>query len=99
MVEVWRIVVNFVSLAINIGLIYFSVRLLMIFKGGKMGRPWLYISSGVLALAISSSLFVFHYLLDLPSIVHPIGGVVMMIGGALILAGLCVEYTSWTRGR
>jgi hypothetical protein len=98
MVEAWRIVVNLVSLAINVGLIYFAVRLLLVFKGGKMGKPWLYISSGVLALAISSCLFAFYYIFDLPAIVHPIGGVVMMVGGALILVGLHIQYRSWAPG-
>jgi len=97
MVDVWPIVVNLISLAINIGLIYFAVRLLLVFKGGKMGRTWLFISSGVLALAVSSSLFAFYYIQDLPAIIHPIGGVVMVIGGVLILIGLHMQYRSWTR--
>ncbi len=98
MVEFWRIVVNLLSLAINVGLIYFAVRLLLVFKGGKMGRPWLFIASGVLALAVSSCLFAYYYIFDLPAIVHPIGGVVMTIGGLLALIGLYSQYQIWTRG-
>jgi hypothetical protein len=97
MVEVLRIVVNLLSLAIDIGLVYFAIRLLMIFRGGRKEKPWLYILAGVLALVTGSSLFSFVLLLNLPSFVHSLGGVASMIGGGLLLAGLRREYKSWTR--
>jgi hypothetical protein len=98
MVEASRIIMNIVSLAINIGLVYFGVRLLSIFRGGKMGKPWAYISTGVLALAISSSLFSLYYLLALrEAIIHSIGGLIMVIGGLLILIGMYLEYEHWSR--
>ena len=95
MVEVSRIVVNIVSLAISIGLVYFAVRLMLIFKGGKKERSWLYISTGVLALAIGSCIFSLYYVLELPSFIHPIGGIAQMIGGIMLLIGLNREYKSW----
>jgi len=55
--EDWHIIVNIVSLIINVSLVYFAVRLLWIFRGGIMGRPWRFIASGVLALAVSSTIF------------------------------------------
>jgi hypothetical protein len=94
-VEVSRIVVNFLSLAINIGLVYFAVRLLLIFRGGKKEKPWLYVSAGVLALAVGSSIFSSYYVLGLPRFVHSIGGTVQMIGGILLLIGMYREYKSW----
>jgi hypothetical protein len=98
MIEVSRVVVNIISLAINIGLVYFGFRLLSIFKGGRIGKPWAYISLGVSALAISSSLFSLHYLLALQeAIIHHLGGLIMMIGGVLILIGMYLEYKTWTR--
>lgn len=96
MIEVSRVILNSVSLAINIGLVYFGLRLLSIFRGGKMGKPWAYISLGVLALAISSSLFSLYYLLVLhEAIIHSVGGLIMMMGGLLILIGMYLEYESW----
>jgi len=95
LVEVSRIVVNLLSLAINIGLFYFAIRLLLIFKGGKKEKPWFYIALAVLALATGSSIFSLYYILELPSFVHPIGGIVQMIGGILLLIGLYREYRSW----
>jgi hypothetical protein len=90
--------VNIVSLAVNIGLVYFGLRLLSIFRGGKMGKPWAYISLGVLALAVSSSLFSLYYLLALrEAIIHSVGGLIMMMGGVLILIGMYLQYKTWSR--
>jgi uncharacterized membrane protein YgdD (TMEM256/DUF423 family) len=95
MAEVSRIVLNLVSLAINVGLIYLAVRLMLIFRGSKKERPWLYIAVAVLALATGSSIFSLYYILELPIFVHPIGGIAQMIGGILLLIGLYREYKSW----
>lgn len=96
MQDTLRIIVNFISLAIDIGLVYFAVRLMQIFRGGRKEKPWRYVSVGVLILAISSSLFSLYYILKLPSYIHPIGAVMSMIGGGLILGGLRAEYKTWT---
>jgi len=96
MQDTLRIIINFVSLAIDIGLVYFAVRLMRIFKGGRKEKPWRYMSVGVLILAISSSLFSLYYILKLPSYIHPIGALMSMVGGALILWGLSAEYKTWT---
>lgn len=94
--ELYRVIINVIALAINVCLIYFAVKLLYIFQGGKMKKPWIYISSGVLALAISSSLFALHYLLEIHVGLHAFGGVLMVIGGLLLLVGMYLEYRSWT---
>jgi uncharacterized membrane protein YgdD (TMEM256/DUF423 family) len=95
MAEVSRIVLNLVSLTINVGLVYFAVRLMLIFRGSKKEKPWLYIAVAVLALATGSSIFSLYYILELPIFVHPIGGIAQMIGGILLLIGLHREYKSW----
>jgi len=98
MMELSRVVVNIVSLMINIGLAYFAVRLLWIFKGGKMGRPWVYISSGVLALAVSSFLFSFYYFSAFgEATIHSLGGLTMMTGGLLLLIGMYLQYKTWAK--
>jgi hypothetical protein len=96
--EALHIVINIISLLINVGLVYLAVRLLSIFRGGKMGKPWVYICSGVLALALSSSIFSAYYLLDLNvPFMRGIAGLIMMIGGLLILVGMYHEYRSWAK--
>ena len=98
--ELYHIVINIVSLLINVGLVYFAVKLLSVFRGGMMGKPWAYISSGVLALAISSSIFSLYYLLELEvALIRAFGGLIMMIGGLLILVGMYHEYKSWAKPR
>lgn len=97
MVDVWRIAVNLVSLAINVGLMYFAVRLLLIFKGGKMGKAWSYVSYGVLTLAIGLFLFIFHSLLDLPGVVYRIGNTVVLAGGVLTLIGFYMQCKIWSQ--
>jgi len=98
--ELYHIVINVISLLINVGLVFLAVKLLSIFRGGMMGKPWAYISLGVLALAISSSIFSVYYLLELEvAVMRAIGGLIMMIGGLLILIGMYHEYKSWAKPR
>jgi hypothetical protein len=96
--EIYHVVINLVSLLINVGLVYFAVRLLWIFRGGIMGKPWRFVAFGVLALAVSSSIFSLDYLLDIGSVAHSVGGLIMMIGGFLILVGMYLQYKSWAVG-
>jgi hypothetical protein len=96
--ELYHIIINVISLLINVGLVFLAVKLLSIFRGGKMGKPWAYISLGVLALAISSSIFSVYYLLDLEAVaIRAVGGLIMMIGGFLILVGMYHEYKGWAK--
>jgi len=95
LMEIYHIVINIVSLMINVGLVYFAVRLLWIFRGGIMGKPWRFVASGVLALAVSSSIFSLHYIFNLGVAAHSIAGLIMMVGGLLILVGMYLQYRSW----
>lgn len=93
---VFRIIINVLSFAISVGLAYFAVKLLLIFKGAEMETAWRYILAGVLAFATSSSIFTFNYILSLDGIIHPVAGLIMMVGGTSLLVGLYTEYKRWT---
>lgn len=98
--ELYHIIINVISLLINVGLVFLAVKLLRIFRGGKMGKHWAYISLGVFALAISSSIFSVYYLLNLEAVaIRAVGGLTMMIGGFLILVGMYHEYKSWAKSK
>jgi len=97
MLDLSRIIVNMISLAINIGLAYFAVRMMFVFKGGSMEKMWFPMITGALCLATGSSLFSMFYLLGLSGFVHSAGGVIAMIGGALVLTGLRRAYKNWTK--
>lgn len=85
----FHVAIDAVSLLINIGLIYLAVRLLSIFRGGKLGKPWVYISCGVFALEISTFLFALERVLNFhEAFIHIVGASIMMCGGLLMLIGL-----------
>jgi len=95
--ELFHVILNVVALAVNVCLAYFAFRLLSIFKGGIMSKPWRFACLGVLALAIGSSIFSFKYILNVGSFeAHAAGGLVMLFGGILALIGIYMEYKSWT---
>jgi len=96
-VELFHVILNIVALAVNVCLVYFACRLLSVFKGGVMSRPWVFVCFGVLALAIGSSIFSFKYILDVGRFeVHAAGGLIMLLGGILALIGIYLEYKNWT---
>lgn len=97
MLDLSRTIVNIISLAINIGLVYFAVRMMFVFKGGSMEKVWFPMIAGALCLATGSSLFSMFYFLELPSFFHSVGGVIAMIGGALMLTGLKGAYKNWAK--
>jgi len=97
LVELFHVVLNIVALAVNVCLVYFACKLLSVFKGGVMSRPWIFVCFGVLALAIGSSIFSFKYILDVGRFeVHAAGGLIMLLGGILALIGIYLEYKNWT---
>ena len=97
LVELFHVVLNIVALAVNVCLVYFACKLLSVFKGGAMSRPWIFVCFGVLALAIGSSIFSFKYILDVGRFeVHAAGGLIMLLGGILALIGIYLEYKNWT---
>jgi hypothetical protein len=95
--ELFHVILNIVALTVNICLVYFACRLLSVFKGSVMGRPWFFICFSVLALAVGSSIFSLKYILGIGGLwVHAIGGLIMLLGGFLALIGIYLEYKNWT---
>lgn len=91
------ILLSFSCIGIGIFLTYFATRLLQVFKGGQMGKPWLFISTGALTFAIGAVLFAFRYLL--PALTSFLGlswGIIMVIGGVQIVLGMYIEHKNWT---
>ncbi len=93
----FHIIISVVALVVNAFLVYFTARLLLVFKGGIMEKPWVFVALGVFALAFGASLFSIHYLLNLGnSIVHGAGGLLMVLGGVFALIGIYLQYRTWT---
>lgn len=94
--ELFDVALNITALVVNLCLVYLAIRLCSVFKGGTVGKSWLFISFGVLALAIGSSVFSFKYIFKISSFeVHVIGGLFMLLGGVLALIGMYREYRNW----
>jgi len=97
LMELFHVAVNIVALAVNVCLVYFACKLLSVFKGGALSKPWNFICFSVLALAISSSIFSLKYILGIESwAFHAAGGLIMLFGGVLALIGTYLEYKNWT---
>jgi len=94
--HVWKLAYNIGGLALITGLTYTVARLLLVFKGGIMGKAWLYVSCGVLTIAIGLFLSISQSLLDIPSVVSQIGNTVILAGGVLTLIGFFMQYRIWS---
>ncbi|MEM3578473.1 MAG: hypothetical protein QXX51_08555 [Candidatus Bathyarchaeia archaeon] len=94
--EMFHVVLNVIALVVNVCLVYFACRLMRVFKGGVMGRPWRFVCLGVLSLAFGSSIFSLKYILSVGSFeAHAAGGLLMLLGGILTLIGIYIEYRNW----
>jgi hypothetical protein len=91
-----KIALNLISLEISMGLIYFSFRLMQIFKGSLKEKPIRRICVGILTTTVSLTLFFLSEIWTLPSFIYLIGMTMAVTGGALVLAGLHKEYKIWT---
>ncbi len=91
-----NLLVNAVSLAINVLIIYYSMNLLKLFNGGIVAKPLLYISAGAVAVATGSLLSLLHRLLGL-TLTQKLGPLLMMFGGLFALMGLRKGYVQWRR--
>ena len=94
---IWRLATNIAGLMLSLILAYFTVRLLLIFRGGEMQKGWLYLSYGVFFLSVGSSLFIFNTLFGLHQVVPRIGNTLILIGAALCIIGMYSQYKVWNR--
>ncbi|MBC7131104.1 hypothetical protein H5T51_07815 [Candidatus Bathyarchaeota archaeon] len=94
--EAFHAVISFAALMVDVCLVYFSVRLFSIFRGGKVAKSWKYMSLGLLALAVGASVFSIKYILHIDDFeIQTIGGLIMLTGGVLGLIGVYNEYNNW----
>ena len=88
--------VNSASLLVNLLIIYCSLNLIRVFKGGELEKEWLFVSIAGLLFAVSSGIFLLSYLLTLGAI-RTVAGIVMLTGGISLLAGLRNALRRWTK--
>ncbi|RLG92119.1 hypothetical protein DRO34_02950 [Candidatus Bathyarchaeota archaeon] len=93
----WKLAYDICGLAVVVGLIYITLRLLIVFKEGIMGKAWSYVSCGVLTLSLGIALFIFHSLLSLSDVIYKIGNTLVLVGGILTLTGFYAQYKFWNQ--
>jgi hypothetical protein len=87
------LVVSVVGVAITAGLIYYSLRTLLLFKRNVAARAWVYICLS----AIFFSLGVVAFLVESVSPIGllPVGGVLETIGASFLFLGLRRNFLFW----
>ncbi|TMI13093.1 hypothetical protein E6H33_10295 [Candidatus Bathyarchaeota archaeon] len=87
------LVVSIIGVAVTTGLIYYSLRTLLLFKRNIAARAWVYISLS----AIFSSVGVVAFLIEsvAPVGLLPIGGVLETVGASFLFLGLRKNFLFW----
>ncbi len=87
------LVVSIIGIAVTIGLIYYSLRTLFLFKRNIAARAWVYISLS----AIFSSIGVVAFLVEsvIPIGLLPVGGVLETVGALFLFLGLRKNFLFW----
>jgi len=87
------LVVSIIGIAVTIGLIYYSLRTLFLFKRNIAARAWVYISLS----AIFSSTGVVVFLVEsvTPMGLLPVGGVLETVGALFLFLGLRKNFLFW----
>lgn len=95
-VDVFHVLLDAVSLVVNVSLIIVACRLAFTFKGGIMEKPWRFVCAGASSVAAGSALFSLKNLLGYQAVeMHAAGGSLMLFGGLLALIGIYIEYKTW----
>ena len=87
------LVVSIIGVAVTTGLVYYSLRTLLLFKRNIAARAWVYISLS----AIFSSVGVVAFLIEsvAPVGLLPIGGVLETVGASFLFLGLRKNFLFW----
>ena len=87
------LVVSIIGVAMMIGLIYYSLRTLFLFKRNAAGRAWVYICFS----AIFFSMGVVSFLIEsvTPMGLLPVGGVLETVGASFLFLGLRKNFLFW----
>ncbi len=94
------LVLGGIGLAVDLGVFYYALRLLLIMRRGLLETSWRYISAGaILAGAGMFFFFIYHAAMPEEQMLHDLSFSLLevshIVGGALILLGLRAHYKVW----
>lgn len=88
--------IGIISLVITLGMAAYGIRLLLIMGKGELQRSWKLASWGSIFLTLGVLTFAYEAVYSFPvglRMLFYVGGVCMIIGGALLLLGFRSQYT------
>ena len=81
------------GLLLTIGLTYYSVRTIGLFKSNVAARAWVYISLSAIFFGIGVVAFLVDAILSLGLV--PVGGAIMTVGSFFLFLGLRKNFLFW----
>lgn len=87
------IIISGIGLFLTIGLTYYSVRTISLFKNNVAARAWVYISLSAIFFGIGVMAFLVDAILSLGLV--PLGGVIMTVGSLFLFLGLRRNFLFW----
>jgi hypothetical protein len=87
------IIVSVIGFALTIGLSYYSLRTVFLFKRNVAARAWVYISLSAMFFSIGVVTFLVESLA--PSGLLPVGGVLETVGALFLFIGLRKNFLFW----
>ncbi len=85
--------VSIIGVALTIGLIYYSLRTLYLFKRNTAAMAWIYISISAIFFSIGVVAFLIESIAPLGLL--PVGGVLETVGALFLFLGLRKNFLFW----
>jgi hypothetical protein len=87
------LVVSIVGMALTVGLVYYSLRTMFLFKSNVAARAWIYISLSAMFFGTGVAAFLVDSLVPLDLV--PVGGVLETVGALFLFLGLRKNFLFW----
>ncbi len=91
--DIGSLFVSIVGIGLTLGLVYYGLRTLKLFKGNIAARAWMYISLSAMFFSIGVVLFLVDSLAPMGLVA--VGGVMETVGAFFLFLGLRKNYLFW----
>ncbi len=91
--DLGNVSVSIVGVALTLGLVYYALRTLKLFKGNAAARAWTHISLSAMFFGIGTVMFLADSISPMGLVA--VGGVMETIGALFLFLGLRKNYLFW----
>ncbi len=91
--DIGTLLVSTIGVGLTLGLVYYGLRTLKLFKGNVAGRAWAYISLSAMFFGLGVVMFLVDSIAPMGLVA--IGGVMDTVGAFLLFLGLRKNYLFW----